>query len=107
MAVSTAGTMTGVERIDRILRRKPVDRIGLYEHFWGDTLSRWREEGHIPPDVDLPTHFGFDMSECWAFNMVARLDVVPEVIEETEETVLTRESLPSRAGTSRSESPCR
>ena len=29
--------MTGKERIQRILRREPVDRIGLYEHFWPDT----------------------------------------------------------------------
>ena len=26
--------MTGKERIGAILQRKPVDRIGLVEHFW-------------------------------------------------------------------------
>jgi len=25
--------MTGIERIGNILRRQPVDRIGLFEHF--------------------------------------------------------------------------
>lgn len=29
--------MTGRERIGNILQRKPVDRIGVYEHFWSDT----------------------------------------------------------------------
>ena len=29
--------MTGKERMQRILRHEPVDRIGLYEHFWNDT----------------------------------------------------------------------
>ena len=70
--------LTGVERIANILSRRPVDRIGLYEHFWGDTLKKWRGEGHISEDEDLATHFGFDMAGCWPFKMVARLDFEPE-----------------------------
>ena len=34
--------LTGKERISRILKRQPVDRIGLYEHFWGDTTKAWQ-----------------------------------------------------------------
>jgi uroporphyrinogen decarboxylase len=83
--------MTGVERISRILKRQPVDRIGLFEHFWGDTLQKWQAGGHIDSGEDLAGHFGFDMSTCWAFNMVARMDFEPEVIEETDETILTRD----------------
>ncbi|MEW6752118.1 MAG: uroporphyrinogen decarboxylase family protein [Candidatus Latescibacterota bacterium] len=83
--------LTGVERIGNILRRRPVDRIGLYEHFWGDTLQVWRQQGHIRADEDLDLHFGFDMSLCWPLNMVARLDFQPQVLEETEETVVTRD----------------
>jgi len=83
--------LTGVERIGNILRRKPVDRIGLFEHFWGDTQEKWTEQGHLKPGEDLAAHFGFDMSLCWCFNMVADLDFVPEVLEETEETILTRD----------------
>ena len=83
--------MTGVERIGRILRREPVDRIGLFEHFWGDTLSKWQEEGHIHEGEQLATHFGFDLTTCWAFNMVADLDFDPEILEETDETVVTRD----------------
>ena len=83
--------MTGVERIGNILRRKPVDRIGLFEHFWGDTLKKWREQGHIEQGTDLATHFGFDIGTCGCFNMVADMAFEPEVVEETEETVLTRD----------------
>ena len=83
--------LTGVERIGNILQRKPVDRIGLFEHFWGDTLQVWQEQGHISENEDLALHFGFDMSLCWPFNMVAQLDFEPEVLEETEETILTRD----------------
>ncbi len=83
--------MNGKERISNILKRKPVDRIGLYEHFWGDTRNRWQKEGHIKENESLADHFGFDMEESWAFNLVADLDFEPEVVEETEETILTRD----------------
>lgn len=31
------------------------------------------------------------MDLCWPFNLVADLDFVPEVLEETEETILRRD----------------
>jgi uroporphyrinogen decarboxylase len=83
--------MTSVERIRNILARKPVDRIGLFEHFWGDTMAKWVGEGHIREGESLEDHFGFDVQEMWPFNLVARMDVTPEVVEETENTVLTRD----------------
>ena len=83
--------MTSRERIANILNREPVDRVGVLEHFWGDTLKVWQAQGHIREDEDLATHFGFDMSESWCFNMVADLDFEPEVLEETDETILTRD----------------
>jgi len=84
-------SLTGRERIGRILRREPVDRIGLFESFWGDTRKRWTAEGHLREDEDLATHFGFDFDVEWCMNMVADLDFEPVVVEETEETVLTRD----------------
>jgi uroporphyrinogen decarboxylase len=83
--------LTSVERIQRILRREPVDRIGLFEHFWGDTQKKWSDQGHISADESLEDHFGFDLQLCWAFNTTARLDFEPEVVEETEETMLVRD----------------
>lgn len=83
--------MTSVERIANILRRKPVDRIGLFEHFWGDTHKKWSREGHIGEGESFDDHFGFDLQGLWPFNMVARLDFQPEVLEETEDTVLSRD----------------
>jgi len=74
-----------------ILVRKPVDRIGLYEHFWGDTLARWTGEGHIVPGMSLEDHFGFDLQSQWPFNLTAKLDFDPQIVEETEETVLSRD----------------
>jgi uroporphyrinogen decarboxylase len=66
--------MTGKERITRIIQHKPVDRIGLYEHFWGDTLKRWQEQGHVKQDENLADHFGFDMENAWVFKMAGIVD---------------------------------
>jgi len=83
--------MTGVERISNILRRQPVDRIGLFEHFWSDTQQTWTQQGHLREGEDLGDHFGFDLQLIWPFNLVADPDMEPMVVEETEETILTRD----------------
>ena len=83
--------LTGRERIGNILQRKPVDRIGLFEHFWGDTHREWSNKGWISKDVSFGDHFGFDMELAWPFNLTADLDFEPEVLEETEETILRRD----------------
>ena len=82
--------MNGKERITKILNHEPVDRIGLFEHFWGDTHKLWTSQGHLKPGESIEDHFGFDMQLFWAFDMVADLDFVPKVIEQTNETILTR-----------------
>jgi len=74
-----------------MLKRQPADRIGLFEHFWGDTRKVWTQEGHIREDEDLSDHFGFDMELSWAFDVTADLDFEPVVIEEDDETILTRD----------------
>ncbi len=76
--------MNGRERISRILQRKPVDRIGLHEHFWGDTWAAWRQRMNGQSFED---HFGLDLQECWAFNLTADLDFQTQVVAETEDTI--------------------
>ncbi len=83
--------MTGIERTSRMLQRKPIDRIALFEHFWNDTHNEWLAQGHLKPDEDFGLHFGFDMATNWSFNLVADLDYVPEILEQTESTVLTKD----------------
>jgi uroporphyrinogen decarboxylase len=83
--------MTSRERILRILARKRVDRIGLFEHFWSDTQKAWSAGGSIAADENLSDHFGFDLELLWAFNLVADLDFVNETVEETDETILVRD----------------
>ena len=85
--------MTAKERIGNILKRRPVDRIGVFEEFWEDTLRKWTKEGHAP-DVnhtsDFQQHFNLDMEKPWPFNFIANLDFVDEVVEETDELILIR-----------------
>jgi uroporphyrinogen decarboxylase len=83
--------MTGYERIKNILKRQPVDRIGLFEHFWGDTHRIWTENGWIKPEESFEDHFNYDLQLNWAFNLTADLDFVPVTVEETEETILQRD----------------
>jgi uroporphyrinogen decarboxylase len=83
--------LTGIERISNILQRKPVDRIGVFEHFWDDTYRIWPRNGWVPQGASFADLFGFDLQLCWAFNMVADLDFEPVVLEETEETILKRD----------------
>lgn len=83
--------MTGVERIGRILKRQPVDRIGIFEHFWGDTHKRWCSQGHILEHEQMEDHFHFDMSITWPFTTTADLDFEPIILEETEETRLVKD----------------
>lgn len=83
--------LTSVERVRNILARKPVDRIGVHESFWGDTVARWTAEGHLAEKESLEDHFRHDIRLCWPFNFTARLDFTPETLKETAETVLTRD----------------
>jgi uroporphyrinogen decarboxylase len=82
--------MTGVERIGRILRCEPVDRIGVFEHFWDDALRKWRAEKHLGVRTVPENHFALDMRTAWVFNYVANLDFKEEILEETDETKLVR-----------------
>ena len=82
--------LTSRERIDRILRRQPVDRIGLDESFWGETVKKWRDEGHLGADESPEDHFHFDLRKYGGHTCAAWLDYTEEIIEETEETKLVR-----------------
>jgi uroporphyrinogen decarboxylase len=85
--------MTGRERVTRICRRQPVDRIGLFEEFWDDTARAWAAESGVPAGSSgaLAEHFDLDMEKPWPFDFTADLDFQRQVVEETEETILVRD----------------
>ena len=79
--------MNGKERITNILKRQPTDRIGIFEHFWGDTCTDYVKKGHMQEGENPSEHFGLDMDGCWAFNLVADLDFKPQTIREDADTI--------------------
>ncbi len=83
--------LTGKERIGRIFRREPVDRVGYFEHFWNDTRAHWIAQGHLRPDEEMDDHFNFDMTTNWAAKLAVDPDFVPVTVEETEDTILQRD----------------
>ncbi|MCL2707866.1 MAG: hypothetical protein FWF03_01990 [Defluviitaleaceae bacterium] len=83
--------LTGYERTRRMLKREKGDRIGAFEHFWGDTRKAYVDKGKIKPEENLNEHFDYDIVTGGWNNLVIDLDFKPEVVEETEETVLTRD----------------
>ena len=83
--------LTGYERTRRMLKGEKADRIGSFEHFWGDTHKGWQEKGYIKESDNLNEIFNYDMVTCWPFNMVIDLDFKPEMVEESEDTVLWKD----------------
>ncbi len=45
--MGSAITAMTVEYVGNILRRKPVDGIIAYKHFWGDTQKPWTAQGYL------------------------------------------------------------
>ncbi|MCK4276077.1 MAG: hypothetical protein KAX78_06165 [Phycisphaerae bacterium] len=85
------GQLTSKERISRILKRLPVDRIGAYEAFWTDTRRKWVAEGHVDKSAELDDHFHLDMRQTGPFkHLEADPDFGEQIVEETEETKLVR-----------------
>ena len=77
-------TLTGKERIARILKRQPVDRVGLFETLWGETDTKWRAEGHLVPDESADDHFDFDLRQQWgSFNFTANLKLLKLLSQKT------------------------
>ena len=74
--------MTGHERIANILQRKPVDRIGVFEHFWDDTQRIWQANGWIPDETPFEDVFGFDLQTFWRW-----IEKVQEVFFQDESLV--------------------
>lgn len=72
----------------------PIERVGLCENVWRQTLQLWIEQGYPTDDegkpVDPASHFGWDMAGVqWGVALTPLLGV-NEVIEETDEWRITR-----------------
>ena len=82
--------LTGFERTKLLLNHKKPDRIGLYEHFWGDTYREWLQKGSIPEGTDFNKHFNFDIAMGGGLHLAGNIDYKPEVVAEDEDTITTK-----------------
>jgi uroporphyrinogen decarboxylase len=92
--------MTSKERFARILKRQPVDRVGLFEVFWRETARKWSAEGHFEKPELVSDHFGLDVrrtggeitpGDYRTLNLLADVDAGEELVEETDTTRLVRD----------------
>ena len=92
--------LTSKERFDRILKHQPVDRVGLFEVFWRETVQRWSAEGHFARPEMVSDHFGLDVrrtggeitpGDYHIVNLMANLDAGEQLVEETESAKLVRD----------------
>jgi uroporphyrinogen decarboxylase len=83
--------LTSFERMDNTLRRKPIDCVACYDAPWDEAVTRWRAEGYLGAEEDVRDALGMDMRSGGWINSVANLDVETVVVEETEETILTKD----------------
>jgi uroporphyrinogen decarboxylase len=92
--------LTSKERFDRILKHQPVDRVGLFEVFWKETVQNWAALGYFAQPEMVSDHFGLDVRRTGGeitpgdyriVNLVANVDVGDQVVEETESAKLIRD----------------
>ncbi|MFZ4396732.1 MAG: uroporphyrinogen decarboxylase family protein [Kiritimatiellia bacterium] len=92
--------LTSKERMSRILKHQPVDRIGLFEVFWRETAVKWAAEGHFEKPEMVSDHFGLDVRRTGGeitpgnyrlINLVGNVEAKDELVEETEMTKLVRD----------------
>ena len=92
--------LSSKERISRIIARQPVDRIGLFEVFWRETVENWTHQGGLSEPEEASDHFGLDLRRtggeitpaAWkVVNLMADLDSGQHVVEENETSRLTKD----------------
>ena len=87
--------------IARMIAGQPVDRIGLYEGFWDDTLRGWVYQGYptiteivggieVEKPIDPFRHFSFDLHRCAGFFDTEPIFGIHKLIDETTEWEVRR-----------------
>lgn len=82
--------MTSRERITMLLKREIPDQMGIYEHYWGETLrDYWPEQGY-PKGESPETHFDYDIQGAGGWFNSEPFMGVEEVVEENDRWKVTK-----------------
>ncbi len=79
--------LTSKERVARQLEHKSVDRIAVYEQFWGETIRNWTQKGLFPEGEDPVYHFDLDLSVVWTPNYMLDPFFKDQTVAEDEDTL--------------------
>lgn len=84
--------MNSRERVTMLLNKQIPDQMGLYEHFWGDTITDtgWIAQGY-PKDSDPAKFFDYDLVCCGGWFDSALVVGRNDVIDENDEWRITRD----------------
>ncbi|MDD5673607.1 MAG: uroporphyrinogen decarboxylase family protein [Chitinivibrionales bacterium] len=85
-------TLTGRDILTAIIRDKQCpQRMGLFEHYWEDTLAEWEKQGY-PKGVEATDYFNYDVYWLPAWfdtGPIVGLNVTNIIVEEAAETKVT------------------
>lgn len=81
--------MTHRERMLNALDRRPVDLLPYGDGLWGETTEKYIRQGHLKAGEDHVLHFDMSWRGGGWLNSVADLDFNEEIVEETEDTILS------------------
>jgi len=58
--------MNQKERVEILLNKDIPDRMGIFEHFWEETLKNWASEDY-PEGIAPEEYFDYDIfyGGCW------------------------------------------
>lgn len=76
--------MNSRERMIALLNRELPDRMGLFEHFWPETVPLWKTQG-FPEDATPEIYFDYDMRGAAGWVDTVPFRGVDETVEESDE----------------------
>ena len=83
--------MTSRERVTALLNHEVPDQMGLFEHYWPETLNEvWPKQGY-PEGASPEVYFDYDIRMCGGWLNTEPFPGSWEVLEETEEWRVTRD----------------
>jgi uroporphyrinogen decarboxylase len=80
--------MDSLQRVLNTFSGQPVDRLPAGEDFWGETLAKWQNEGHLNDGENPVEHFGLDLDRAGLINSYADPSLGWRVLEEDDATTL-------------------
>jgi uroporphyrinogen decarboxylase len=84
--------MNSKERVSLLLQKQIPDRMGLFDHFWGETLreENWIAQGY-PKGVSPEEYFDFDIAFCGGWFDSSIVPGRSEIVEDSLEWKILRD----------------